>query len=71
MTLEQGCEQAILNYAPYYRQINALQGEHAEYVNAVLAIHRKHYQQLRAAGATEWTPIREEHTAWLDENKPY
>jgi phage host-nuclease inhibitor protein Gam len=71
MTLEQACEQSILEYAPYHRQINALNGEHTEYVNAVLAMHRAWYQRLTEDGFTEWTELPAEHIQWMNENRPY
>ena len=70
--MEQACEQAILQYAPYYRQINALSsGDYKDYVDTVIVIHRNHYAQLVEAGATEWTDLPAELTQWLDDNKPY
>lgn len=72
MTLEQATESAILEYAPYYRQNNAvLFGEHTEYVKAVILLHRNHYYNLIDAGAAEWTELPEAAIQWLNENKPY
>lgn len=71
MTLEQACEQSILDYAPYYRQINAANGEHSEYVNAVLALHRGWYQRLTEQGITEWTELPALHIQWMNQNRPY
>lgn len=63
------CEQAILEYAPVIRQLNAaLMGEHSEYVQVVLQLFRDHYRELLAAGETEWS---NPDTTWLDANKPY
>ena len=71
MTLEQGCEAAILEYAPYYRQINAMNGEFTEYVSIVLTFHRTHYAELLAGGETEWRELPAQDIVWLNENKPY
>lgn len=71
MTLEQACEQAILEYAPYYKQLAALQGQHTKYVNVVIKLHRDHYNNLVESGATTWTDIPAEHITWLNENMPY
>lgn len=67
--MKQQCEQAILEYAPYYRQINALStGEHQKYIQVVLILFRDHYRELVAAGETEWS---NPDTTWLDQNRPY
>ena len=72
MTLEQACEQAILEYAPYYRQTNAvLFGEHSEYIRVVIEFHRGHYRNLVNSGATEWTELPAESIQWMNANKPY
>lgn len=72
MTLEQNCENAILEYAPYYRQNNAvLFGEHVEYIAAVIELHRGHYRSIVAAGGTEWTELPADAIQWLNENRPY
>lgn len=70
--MKQECENAILEYAPVIRQLNAaIDGEHREYVLAVLAFHRTHYQKLVESGATEWTDLPSEQIQWLNENRPY
>jgi len=72
MTLEQSCEQGIIEYAPYYRQNNAaLFGEHTEYVSVVIVFHRSHYAALRESGATEWRELPAEMIQWMNENRPY
>lgn len=70
--MQQACEQAILEYAPYYRQINALKsGEYRDYVETVIVLHRNHYAQLVESGASEWTDLPAAQIQWLNENKPY
>jgi len=70
--MKQECENAILQYAPIIRQINAaIDGEHKEYVAIVIKLHRDHYRNLAEAGASEWTELPEAVIQWLNENKPY
>jgi len=66
------CENAILEYAPIIRQLNAaMEGEHKDYVEKVLIIFRDHYRRLKADGATEWTAPPQDLLDYLDDNKPY
>lgn len=72
MTLEQSCEAAILEYAPYYKQLEAIQtGEHKEYIDVVITFHKTHYSDLKASGATEWTDLPGDCIDYLNENMPY
>lgn len=72
MTLEESCTQAILEYAPYYRQINAaLHGEHREYVDLVLRLYRDHYWQIVEQGGTTWYEPDAAVATYLTQIKPY
>jgi hypothetical protein len=71
MSLSTDCENAILEYAPLIRQVNAaFLGDHAQYVGHVVLMLRERYHELEEAGETEWSipdALREE----LDADKPY
>ena len=71
MSLSTDCENAILEYAPLIRQVNAvLLGEHAGYVYHVLLMLRERYYELEEANETTWSipdALREQ----LDTDKPY
>ena len=70
--MEKECENAILEYAPIFRQVNAaLLNEHRDYVETVLVIHRNHYHQLIEKGETQWRELPAEIVQWLNENRPY
>lgn len=70
--MEQACENAILEFAPIIRQLNAaMEGEHKDYVTIVIKIHRDHYRRLVESGATEWSDLPVESIQWLNDNKPY
>lgn len=72
MTIEQATEQAILEYAPYYRQTNAaLTGEYAEYVGIVIQLYRDWHSMLVSEGATEWRDMPAEQKQYIIDNKPY
>ena len=71
MSLSTDCENAILEYAPLIRQVNAaFLGEHAQYIGHAVLMLRKRYYELEKAGETTWSipdALREE----LDADKPY
>lgn len=71
MSLSTDCENAILEYAPLIRQVNAsFLGEHDVYIGHVLLMLRERYYELEEAGETEWSipdALRQE----LDADKPY
>lgn len=71
MSLSTDCENAILEYAPLIRQVNAsFLGEHDVYVGHVLITLRERYYELEEAGETQWSipdALRQE----LDADKPY
>ena len=71
MNLSTDCENAILEYAPFIRQINAaLLGEHAGYVGHVLIMLRERYHELEEANETTWS-IPDDLRQQLDADKPY
>ena len=71
MSLSTDCENAILEYAPLIRQVNAsFLGEHTGYISHVLLMLRERYYELEEAGETQWSipdALRQE----LDADKPY
>lgn len=71
MSMKEGCQQAIYEYAPQMRQTNAvLLGDFREYVEEAVSSLKAHYHVLKEAGETEWSipdALREE----LDADKPY
>ena len=53
--LETQCKEAILFYAPEFRQLNAaLDGEYRGYINVVRTLLRDHYAKLVAENVVEW-----------------
>ena len=71
MSLSNDCENAILEYAPFIRQVNAaLLGEHAGYVGHVLIMLRERYHELEEANETTWS-IPDDLRQQLDADKPY
>lgn len=70
--LKTGCENAIYQYAPLYRQLNALKhGEHRAFVDKVVKFYRRYYHDLEGQGLTDWVDLPQE---FLDEyfaDKPY
>ena len=71
MSLSTDCQNAILEYAPLIRQVNAvLLLEHAGYISHVLLMLRERYYELEEANETTWSipdALKEE----LDADKPY
>lgn len=72
MAFETETEQAILTYAPYYRQHNAaLFGEHRDYIDIVIQLYRDWHNELNTTGATEWADMPTARKQYIDDNKPY
>lgn len=71
MTLQEQCEQTILQYVPYYRQTNAaLSGEHKEFVELALKLMRDYYHHLQSQGAVDYV-LEQPLVDWLTANTPY
>jgi|TARA_R100000455_G_C6266101_1_gene121358 vacuolar-type H+-ATPase subunit C/Vma6 len=70
--LKDGCTASIYTYAPLFRQANAaLYDEHKDFVDKVLRLYRKHYQDLKQSGRTEWEDLPQEFLDEYFSDKPY
>ena len=70
--LKTGCENAIYQYAPVYRQLNALRyGEYKGFVDKVVRFYRGYYQTLKGQGLTEWVDLPQEFLDDYFSDKPY
>mgnify|MGYP003130579318 CR=1 FL=1 len=67
-----GCEKAILEHVPYYRQTNAyLFDEYKDYVKITIQIHRDHCGDLIEQGAADWSNPDNDTLAYIIDNKPW